>query len=221
MDSAQSSEASHARLILVDDHALYREGLRVTLERDASVKVVAEAGDAREAELMVSRTAFDVAVVDVQLPGVSGISLVGEIARLCPDARVLMLSMIEEPLRIAEALLAGASGYALKSQPTSEIVEAIHAVMGGIRYLAPRIPRDLVDSLMASQELGPLAPLSRREREVFDLLVRGFTNEGVAAQLFIAARTVETHRQRIMTKLGVHSIVDLVRLAARHGLLEG
>jgi len=207
------------RVILVDDHALYREGLRVTLERSGGVKVVAEAGDAREAALLVASTPFDIAIVDVALPGVSGISIAQEIRRLAPDSHVLMLSMMEDPVRIAEALRADAGGYALKSQPTSEILEAIHAVLGGLRYLAPRISRDRVDALLSGADEGPLGPLSRREREVFDLLVRGFNNEAVAAQLFIAPRTVETHRQRIMTKLGVHSIVDLVRLAARHDLL--
>ena len=115
---------------------------------------------------------------------------------------------------------AGASGYALKSQPTDEILDAIRAVLAGERYLAPRLPRAHVDDLVAAKTAGPFDKLSPREREIFDLLVRGQTNDRVAAQLHISVRTVETHRQNIMDKLRAHSIVDLVRLAARHGLIH-
>ena len=126
--------------------------------------------------------------------------------------------MVEAPYCVTEVLRAGAVGYAIKAQPTEEIIDAIWSVLRGGRYLAPRLPREQIEALVSGETVGPVDRLSPREREVFDLLIQGRSSERVAMALSIAPRTAETHRQNIMTKLGVHSIVELLRLAAQHGL---
>ena len=120
---------------------------------------------------------------------------------------------------IATMLRAGATGYALKSQPPNEIKEAVRAVLQGIRYLPPRIPEHAILPLVENNSGHPFERLTRREREIFELLIRGRSNDEIGSRLFIARRTVETHRQRIMKKLAAHSIIDMIRAAARHGAL--
>jgi len=212
--------APRARVALVDDHELFREGLRMVIGQTRDFEVAGEAGTARDAVQLFTDATFDVAVVDVTLPDLSGVSVTREVCRLQPRCKVLALSMVEQPYRAAEMLRAGASGYALKSQSTDEILDAIRVVAGGGRYLAPRLPHDLVESLRSGAAVGPIDQLTPREREIFGLLVRGWTSERIASQLFISTRTVETHRQNIMAKLQVHSAVELVRLAAQHGLIQ-
>jgi DNA-binding NarL/FixJ family response regulator len=192
-----TASSTRQRIALIDDHALYREGLR--------------------AVLLSERT---MVVVDVRLPDQPGASLTRELRRLQPQCKVLALSMVETPYFVTEMLRAGAMGYAIKAQPTEEIVEAIRTVARGGRYLASLLPRAQIEALVNGGAVGPLDMLSPREREVFDLLIRGWSSERVATALSIATRTAETHRQNIMSKLGVHSIVELIRIAARHGLLD-
>lgn len=211
--------ATKQQLVLIDDHALFREGLRAVLAADRHLTVVGDAGSGREAVELANRTAIDVAVLDVMLPDRPAVSVIRELRRIQPRCRILALSMVETPYIVAELLRAGAAGYAVKAQSTEEILDAIHAVAGGRSYLAPRLPREQIDALLAGNQTGPIAQLTTREREVFDLLIRGWNNDRIAGALAIAVRTAETHRQNIMTKLGVHSIVELLRLAARHGLL--
>lgn len=208
------------RVVLIDDHALFREGLRAVIATNRNIEVVAEAASAREAFAAAARVAFELAIVDVMLPDQSGLAVVHELRRLFPTCKILALSMVESPYTVAELLRAGAAGYALKSQPTEEIVEAIQTVRQRERYLAPKLPRHEIEALLRGEIAGPIDLLSPREREVFDLLIRGWNNERVAKALSIAPRTAETHRQNIMDKLGVHSAVELLRLAARHGLLD-
>ncbi len=207
------------RVILVDDHALYRDGLRAVLASDPTLELAGDAGCARDATELASRVAFELAIVDVHLPDRPGAALTRDLRRAQPRVKVLALSMIETPYEVAELLRAGAAGYALKSQPTDEIIAAIHAVSRGGRYLAPRLPREEIEGLVSGEDAGPVGMLSPREREVFDLLIRGWSSERVASSLVISVRTAETHRHNVMTKLGVHSVVELLRLAVRHGLL--
>ena len=207
------------RVALIDDHALFREGLRVVIGNTRELEVAAEAGTAREAFELFARCELDVAVIDVTLPDLSGVSVARELQRLQPRCQALALTMVEAPRRAAEMLRAGVAGYALKSQPTDEILAAIRAVAAGQRYLAPRLPKDHVDQLVAGGSTDPIAELTPREREVFDLLVMAWPNDRISTELFISTRTVETHRKKIMDKLGVHSIAELVRLAARQGLI--
>lgn len=206
-----------ARIALVDDHPLFRQGLAVALRNDSDLQVAGEAGSAAEALELARVVELDVAIVDVLLPGRSGISLTSELFELQPRCRVLGLSVIDEPCLIADMLRAHACGFALKTQPTAEIVDAIRQVLGGIRYLPPAVSRDAIDAELYVPARRSLGRLTKREREVFELLIRGHSNDEIASRLFIATRTVETHRQRIVKKLSSHSIAQLQRIAAVHG----
>jgi DNA-binding NarL/FixJ family response regulator len=210
------------RLLLVDDHELFRQGLKAALEAAADFVVVAEAADARSA-LEAARTSQpDIAILDVSLPGAGGVALARDLLRYEPSCKIMMLTMhVSEPY-VLEAFDAGARGYAIKDQRTTEIIDAIRTVARGEIYLAPRIPRSVLERHQSGSyrlDSGPLGELSVREREVFDLAVRGFTNESIASELGISVKTVETHRARINRKLRVHSTGELVRFAALHGLI--
>jgi len=206
-----------ARVAVVDDHPLFRQGLVVTLRGEADLEVVGEAGSAAEAVELANRVALDVIVVDLLMPTVSGISLTSQLFEIQPQCRVLGLSVIDEPGLIADMLRAHACGFALKTQPPTEIIDAIRQVLGGLRYLPPAVSRDAVDAELAGTRLHPFQRLTPREREVFELLIRGLSNDEIAIKLDIVRRTVETHRQRIMNKLSAHSVAQMQRIAALHG----
>ena len=206
-----------ARIALIDDHPLFRQGLAVALRGEPDLEVVGDAGTATEAIELARRCELDLAVVDILMPGTSGISLTTELFELQPTCKVLALSAIDDPGIVADMLRARACGFASKTQPVTEIIDAIRQVLGGLRYLAPRISHDAVDAELADIPSHPLARLTRREREVFELVIRGRSNDEVAVALVISRRTVETHRQRIMRKLSAHTLVQMQRIAARHG----
>lgn len=206
-----------AQVGLVDDHPLFRQGLAVTLRGEADLEVVGEAGSAAEAVELAKHVALDVIVVDLLMPAMSGISLTSQLFEIQPLCRVLGLSVINEPGLIADMLRAHACGFALKTQPPTEIIDAIRQVLGGLCYLPPGVSRDAVDTELAGTRLHPFLRLTRREREVFELLIRGFSNDEIATKLSIARRTAETHRQRIMNKLSAHSVAQMQRIAALHG----
>lgn len=205
------------KVAVVDDHPLFRQGLVVALRGQPEFEVVGEVGSASDALALVDTSGAHVCVVDILMPGTSGITLASEIHERQPMCRVLGLSVIDEPGLIADMLRAHACGFALKTQNVTEIVDAIRQVAGGIRYLPPSVSRDAVEAELARGRDEPLQRLTRREREVFELLIRGYSNDDISTRLFIARRTVETHRQRIMNKLSTHSVVQMQRLAARHG----
>jgi DNA-binding NarL/FixJ family response regulator len=208
------------RTLIVDDHELYREGLCALLSTVEDVEVVAQASDAREAMRVAQAISPQFAIVDVSLPGSNGLALLRDLVRWDRRCKILMLTMhVSEPF-VAQAFADGARGYALKDQPAPEIAEAVQTVARGQRYLAPRLPRELMDPRPEARSGDPLCALSRREREVFDLAVRGFSNDSMAREMSISVKTVETHRARINRKLGVHSTGDLVRFAATHGLIS-
>lgn len=215
---ASAGWAKTVRVALVDDHPLFRQGLAAVLSREPRLEVVAEASNATEALAVAKERELDVAIVDILMPSVSGISLTTDLHELQPTCRVLGLSVIDEPGLIADMLRAHACGYALKTQPIAEIVEAILQVAGGVRYLPPTVSLDQVEAELAGTPTQPFSRLTKRELEVFELLIRGHSNDEIAIRLFIARRTVETHRQRIMNKLSAHSVVQMQRLAARHGV---
>ncbi len=213
------------RLFLVDDHVLLRDGMKHLLEEDGEVTVVAEASTAREAMALLGGLEFDVLLLDLALPGTDGIAVLHELKRRRQRQPVLVLSGRTDPEVVAEALVAGASGFATKQLSGAELHEAIRTVAAGRQYLAPSLCATSIAERIASQKKligigGPLAALSRREREIFRLLVRGFQNYSVAEELCISEKTVETHRQHILRKLDLHSMAELVRFAARHQLLD-
>lgn len=220
MGTSQGDGETTAQIALVDDHPLFREGLALALRREVELEVVGEATNAGEALALAKQVRLDLAVVDVLMPSVSGITLTAELFELQPHCRVLGLSVIDEPGLIADMLRAKACGFALKTQSTVEIIDAIRQVLGGIRYLPPSVSRDAIDRELAGSRGFPLERLTKREREVFELLIRGRSNDEIATALFIARRTVETHRQRITKKLSAHSVLQLQRIAARYGGLE-
>jgi DNA-binding NarL/FixJ family response regulator len=210
------------RLVLVDDHCLFREGLCAVLSMQKDIKIVAEASDAKEALVAVATHRPDLVLLDVTLPGLDGIAVARELNKRDPRVKMLFLSMHAAAAYVSEALAAGARGYALKDQPAADVVEAIRAVGRGETYLSPKIPRRLVErpsDAMRAHDAGPLDLLTPRERDVFNLVVNGFSNEGIAGELSISVKTVETHRAHINRKLAVHSTGELIRFAAVRGLL--
>lgn len=206
-----------ARLVVVDDHPLFRRGLVVAIDAEPDLQVIGEFATASEALELARDREIDLAVVDILMPTTSGISLTAELYDLRPQCRVLGLSVIDDPGLIADMLRARACGFASKTQPIEEVVDAIRQVLGGIRYLPPWVSRDAVDAELASTVTHPFERLTRREREVFELLIRGNSNDEIATKLVISTRTVETHRQRITKKLSTHSVAEMQRVAARYG----
>ncbi len=207
------------RTVVVDDHEILRDGLRALLNGHGDVDIVGEAADARQAVKVVTEAQPDVVLLDVGLPVSNGISVAPEIMRAAPNTHILVLTMHAIHEYVLQAFAAGVHGYALKDQPADEVLEAIRTIAGGGRYLAPSLPRALLDVRRGGAPTGALEGLSPREREIFDLAVRGFSNQGIADNLTISVKTVETHRAHINRKLGVHSAAELIRFAARHGLV--
>jgi two-component system, NarL family, response regulator NreC len=203
--------------MVVDDHPLFRQALGLIVQAEPDLELVASLGSAREAVELAIDIPVDLAIVDVLMPTMSGITLCSELVERRPDCKVLMLSAVDDPGVIADLFRGGAVGFALKSQQASEIVEAIRAVLGGVRYIAPSMSRAVDAAELATPEPRMLVRLTRREREVFELLIRGNSNDEIAIRLFISRRTVETHRQRVMNKLSAHSVVQMQRIAARFG----
>jgi DNA-binding NarL/FixJ family response regulator len=207
------------RIILVDDHQSFRESLRLALSQHDDITVLADAATGREACALVEKHQPDLAVLDLTLPDTDGISLVRELRRRGFSTPVLILTMHQTPLFVRDALEAGAHGYALKEQPLSEVIEAMRAVSNGVRYLPPSVGALPDGPGRKGASFGGLESLSRREREIFALVVQGRASTEIARLLSISLKTVETHRSHINRKLGVHSGAELVRLAAVAGLL--
>jgi two-component system, NarL family, response regulator NreC len=213
------------RLALIDDHQVFRDAFKTLLEGLPGLSVVAEASEARAAYPILDSAKPDVAVVDVSLPGLDGISATRELTQRYPGFRVMMLTAYSGEDYVIRALSAGAGGYALKAQPAAEIIEGIRSVARGERYLAPAVSAMVIPKLNSGKKTlssgqNPLDGLTAREREIFNLVVRGFSNVGMAEELCISIKTVETHRANINRKLRVHSSAQLVRFAALRGLVS-
>ena len=209
--------ADKVKVAVVDDHPMFRQGLATAIRGAPDLELVGDVGNAKDAIALVSSAVIDLIIVDILMPAMSGISLAAEIYERQPDCKILGLSVIDEPGLIADMLRARASGYALKTQNVDDILDAIRQVVGGIRYLPPDVSRDAIENALDAPPRNPLDRLTRREREIFELVIRGRSTDEIATQLFIARRTVETHRQRIMHKLSAHSLAQMQRIAARHG----
>jgi DNA-binding NarL/FixJ family response regulator len=207
---------------LIDDHPVFRQGLKLLFDAHGGPRVVGEASDSAEALQVVTATRPDVVVLDLVFPeGESGLSIARQILERNRQQRILFLTMSKEPSRVADAFEAGALGYATKDQSAAELLEAIRAVASGRRYVASTLKLEEVEGqrklLQGRHRL--LDALTPRERQVFDLTVAGLTASAIGTKLSISTRTVETHRARILAKLGAHSATDLVRIAARAGVL--
>jgi two-component system response regulator NreC len=207
-------------VVVVDDHAVVRSGLRLVLEAEEDLVVVAEAGNAREAVFEVRAHKPDVILLDVVMPGESGIEALPKLLHEAPDAKILVLSMQDDPQYVREAFAAGAKGYVLKEAADADVVDAIRQVAAGGSYVHPTLGARMVAAEAAAQAAAAADPLSDREGEVLKLLALGHTNQEIAKQLFISVRTAETHRAHIMRKLGLETRAELVRYALEHGQLD-
>ena len=208
------------RVLVVDDHAVVRTGLRRVLDAEADIETVGEAPNAERAVFEALETKPDVVLMDVVMPGKTGIEGMPALLQALPDVRVLMLSMQDDPQYVREAFEAGASGYVLKEAADTDVVDAVRAVAAGERYVHPALGARLIAAESEERKRAESDPLSEREREVLRLLALGHTNQEIAALLYISVRTAETHRAHIMQKLGLSSRAELVRYALDHGLVE-
>ena len=208
------------RVVLVDDHAILRSGLRKVLEAEADIEVVGEAESAERAVFEALSTKPDVVVMDVVMPGMSGIDGTPAVLQAAPGSKVLVLSMQDDPRYVREAFAVGAAGYVLKEAADTEVVGAIRAVAAGEQYVHPTLGARIVAAEAEERRRAEADPLSEREREVLRLLALGHTNQGIAKMLYISVRTAETHRAHIMQKLLLSTRAELVRYALEHGLVE-
>ena len=208
------------RVVLVDDHAVVRSGLRLLLEKQDDIEVVGEAGNAKDAIFRARALKPDVILLDVVMPGESGIEVLPKLLKESPETRVLLLSMQDDPSYVRHAFSAGASGYLLKEAADDELVQALREVAGGRRYVHPTLGARLAAAEAEARARAEADPLSEREREVLRLLALGHTNQEIAKLLFISVRTAETHRAHVMRKLRLSTRAELVRHALEQGLLE-
>ena len=199
------------RVLIVDDHAVVRSGLRRVIDAESDIETVGEAATAERAVFEAIENKPDVVLLDVMMPETTGIEGMPALLAAVPDARVLVLSMQDDPRYVREAFDAGASGYVLKEAADTEVVGAIRAVAGGERYVHPSLGAKLFAAESEERRRAERDPLSEREREVLHLLALGHTNQEIAKQLFISVRTAETHRAHIMQKLQLGSRAELVR----------
>lgn len=205
------------RVLIVDDHALVRSGLRLLLEAEDDITVEDEGGNADEAIRLARLHKPDVVLLDVVMPGRSGLEAVPEILQAAPKAQVLVLSMQDDPSYVRQAFSAGAHGYLLKEAADAELVQAISDVANGHRYVHPALGARLAAAEADAHDRAEADPLSEREHEVLRLLALGHTNQEIAKMLFISVRTAETHRARIMQKLRLSNRAELVRYALATG----
>jgi DNA-binding NarL/FixJ family response regulator len=210
------------RVILAEDHHLVRQGIRVLLERAEDIEVVAEAADGREAVELVERLAPDVVLMDIAMPRLNGAEATSRIGALDVPTQVVILSMYSDPTLVRQALRSGAVGYVLKRSVTEELLLAIRAASRGEMYLSPSVSGPILMELLAAStpsRVSPLDQLTPREREVLQLIAEGHTNKSIAEALHISVKTVEKHRANVMSKLDVHDVAGLTRLAVKQGLV--
>lgn len=215
---------SKVRVLLADDHAMVRSGLRLLLEREQDLSVVAEATDGRSAVACMEHEPADVAVMDVGMPGLNGIEATAQIVRKHPEANVVMLSMHSDETYILRCLRAGARGYVLKESAEHELISAIRAVAAGKSFFSPKVKRLLqqehVERMRRRGGEDSYDLLTEREREVLQLLAEGNSNKEIAGRLHLSVYTVETHRKRILEKINLHGTAELILYAVRKGIIQ-
>jgi DNA-binding NarL/FixJ family response regulator len=207
------------RILLADDHAVVRQGFKLILGAQPDMEIVGEAGNGREAVELAEKLHPDVAVVDVAMPELNGIEATRRMAEVTPRTRVLALSMHKDSVYVREILRAGARGYLLKDQIDSDLLAAVRAVARGEGYLSPSVS-DAVLNDYRKHVSDPIDLLTSREREVLQMIAEGKTNKEIATVLALSVYTVDAHRGRIMEKLNLHSVNELVRFAVRKGLVD-
>ncbi len=222
---ANPRSARRIRILLVDDHAVIRQALRMLLEAQPEVEVVADVENGREAVQVAERLRPDVVLMDVVMPGLNGLEATRQIRKVSPSTRVVMLSGFVDEDQLLEAIRAGASGYLIKRSDVSELVLAIQTVHRGNSYFSSALSEgfDLTEVLYQAKRAEPKSstdPLTPREREVLQLIAEGYTNQGIARELFISVKTVEAHKAHIMAKLHARNRADLIRYAIRKGIVR-
>lgn len=210
------------RLLLADDHALVRAGMKSLLESAEGFEVVGEASNGREAVRLARTLTPDVALLDIAMPELNGLDAARRIGSECPDVRVLILSMHTDPGYVRAAMQAGAAGYVLKDAGVEELELAIRAALRGERYLDPRVSKEVIEGYvrgLEAEEPGPM--LTPRQREILQLVAEGRSTREVAERLHVSVKTVETHRAQLMDRLGIRDVAGLTRYAIRIGLVSG
>ncbi|MGZ4262081.1 MAG: response regulator [Solirubrobacteraceae bacterium] len=208
------------RILVADDHGIVRSGIKLLLERQADLQVVAEASDGVEAVEQALATHPDLCILDVGMPRKTGLQAAREIRSFLSETRVLMLSMHDDEHYLFEALKAGAAGYVLKREADQDLVGAVRAVGRGEAFLTNAAERSIIRDWMSGSANGPAIPLTPREEEVVKLIAEAHTNAQIAQVLHLAEKTVESHRANVLRKLGMRDRVELVRYAIRRGLVE-
>jgi len=208
------------RILVADDHGIVRSGIKLLLERQADLQVVAEATDGVEAVEQALATHPDLCILDVGMPRKTGLQAAREIRSFLSETRVLMLSMHDDEHYLFEALKAGAAGYVLKREADQDLVGAVRAVGRGEAFLTNAAERSIIRDWMTGNATGPNIPLTPREEEVVKLIAEAHTNAQIAQVLHLAEKTVESHRANVLRKLGMRDRVELVRYAIRRGLVE-
>jgi DNA-binding NarL/FixJ family response regulator len=208
------------RILVADDHGIVRSGIKMLIDRQDGMCVVAEAEDGVAAVASAIRERPDVAILDVSMPRMTGLQSAREIRARCPDTRVLLLSMHDDERYIFDAVKAGASGYVLKRQADAELIDAVRAVAGGGRFLSATVDASELQEWSDSTDDAPHDPLTPRELDVVKLIAEAYTNRQIAEILSVSEKTVESHRANVLGKLGMRDRVELVRYAIRRGLVE-
>ena len=210
------------KVFLADDHAVVRNGLRSFLDAQGDITVVGDAADGWDTVNQVRKLRPDVVVMDIAMPDLNGIEATHEIRKSCPSTQIVILSVHRTSEHIFRAIQAGARGYLIKESAGTEVVTAVRAVHAGRRYLSQKIDEILIDDYIhqqgAIEAKSPLESLSQREREVLQLLVEGKSSKEIGKILYLSPKTVETYRSRLMQKLGVSNLPDLIKFAIQHGL---
>jgi DNA-binding NarL/FixJ family response regulator len=210
------------RILLADDHTLVRAGIRSLLDSIEGVEVVAESGDGRDALELIGKHRPDIALLDIAMPGLSGLEVAKRVEQASPKTRIIILSMHADATHVREALRSGVSGYLLKGAAVAELPLALKAVMRGDSYLTPKVSQQVVEGFLrdTDDDPGPLNGLTTRQREILQLIAEGKAMKEIAGILDISIKTVETHRLRLMERLDIHDVPGLVRFAIRAGLVS-
>ncbi len=213
---------SKTTIVLADDHAIVRQGLRAVLEATSEFAVVGEVADGLQVPEVVERLRPNVLVLDLMMPGLNGLEITRQVGKRCPQTRVVILSMHADESYVLEALRNGAMGYVLKDASTTEVAQAVREAAAGRRYLGQPLSARAIEAYAEKAQAAPLdlyETLTTREREILQLAAEGFSSTEMAARLGISPRTADTHRANIMRKLGLQGQTDLVRYALRRGIL--